>query len=811
MKRKNIKNDKVLRAITIGLATMIAATSAPLNVYAEEAATADGAGGENAGGGSGDTTSQQPASSVETEPEESVPEAVVTEEEVKVDVVEVESVTDAIDQAADVYEQHAESVDNKALKADDAAIKAEVDKANDILKNSESLNNADLNNALVQTAVAEANIEEVKKALVGVYLEHSDKDDAGKDRLQYDVPRDENGDLLIDEDNCPEVGKGSAVDQISGQYSEDSDPDDGVNLKTRSTQGTYQDGMKQITEAIKQREKGNSDKEKEALEKAGEYLAACETMLDDTSKALADATAQYKAAKEAADAAQASYDKVQGLIETAISDTNAAEAQLNAAKDRAEKLTSIADQYYGLMIKYFATSVGTAKYDENGKLDVEASAEAAASVTGKDKQIVEGDGLGNDTYAIGRELLEQLIMYKLESEGAQEITFGATGVDGDGKTDKIKSGEEKKVSIEKDSNGNDKVALTDAGSHTQYREDGDNGRKNHFKVTYTDKEGNAQTKYYNLVYKGTKYEGSDVDLTKGVCYVAEVVYDKEAKKWNYAPYSEESDFLSDYNLTKGYRDAAAAVEKSKAEVVRLRNELSALSDKVATNSSVIDELKGELDKAQEAYDNSAKSLKDFQDLYRYMTEGVQPSDLIEDDIIPEEDDIPGGDDETTGGGDETTDGDDDTTGGDEDPGAGGGVVFDPSTGTFSAPAYGFGSTILPGFTGGPATGVLGVRTGGGTEADEGGVADSRTDVAPRADFGTVNKVLGSRQNKDNSQLVKKIKDNEIPLADIPNMDDEVKMNWWWLLIIFLLGATGKKMYDEYKKKKEAEEAAKINK
>lgn len=48
MKRKDIKNDKVLRAITIGLATMIAATSAPLNVYADEAepATADGTGGE---------------------------------------------------------------------------------------------------------------------------------------------------------------------------------------------------------------------------------------------------------------------------------------------------------------------------------------------------------------------------------------------------------------------------------------------------------------------------------------------------------------------------------------------------------------------------------------------------------------------------------------------------------------------------------------------------------------------------------------------------------------------------------------------
>ncbi|MBR6237907.1 MAG: hypothetical protein IKQ83_02555, partial [Lachnospiraceae bacterium] len=518
-------------------------------------------------------------------------------------------------------------------------------------------------------------------------------------------------------------------------------------------------------------------------------------------------------AKEAADAAQASYDKVQGLVETAISDTNSAEAQLNVAKDRAEKLTAIADQYYGLMIEYFAKTVGTAKYDENGKLDVEASAEAVASVTGKDKQIVEGDGMQGNTYEIGRELLEQLIMYKLESEGAKEITFGATGVDGDGKTNNTKSVEEKKVSIEKDAKGKDKVTLTAAGSHTQYREDGDNGRKNHYKVTYTDASGQPQTKYYNIVYKGTKYEGSDVDLTKGVCYVAEVVYDKEAKKWNYAPYSEESDFLSDYNLTKGYRDAAAEVEKSKAEVVRLRNELSALSDKVATNSSVIDELKGELDKAQEAYDNSAKSLKDLQDLYRYMTEGVQQSELIEeeeergdqpdvvnpaeDDIVPGGDVVTGGDvvpgDVIPGGGDVVTD--DGADAGDD----GAATVVDAGGATVTIP----GIALPAGFT------LNNVAVGGGANAAGGGNATIINDNGvPLANGnGAVTEAAGAgsdvvkQQNLVNKKNTTKIKDNEIPLAEVPNKDNEVTMNWMWLLIIFLLGATGKKMYDEYKKKK----------
>lgn len=46
MKRKNIKNDKVLRAITIGLATMIAATSAPLDVLANEETSEENKTGE---------------------------------------------------------------------------------------------------------------------------------------------------------------------------------------------------------------------------------------------------------------------------------------------------------------------------------------------------------------------------------------------------------------------------------------------------------------------------------------------------------------------------------------------------------------------------------------------------------------------------------------------------------------------------------------------------------------------------------------------------------------------------------------------
>ncbi|MBR5360938.1 MAG: hypothetical protein IK123_08635 [Lachnospiraceae bacterium] len=781
--RREVKNKKVLQAITLGLAAVIASTSIPMDVYAAEEIpqTSDGA---------DQTDTESSAENSSESGSESSSDAAITADEV--DVVTVDTAEAMIDAAADEYEQHAEGVDNIALQADDAAIKAEVDKANDILEKSESLNNEDLKNAIVQTAVAEANIAEVQKALVGVYIENSDKDDAGKDRLQYDVPRDEDGDLVIDENDCPEVGKGSAVTQISGQY-------DSAGVKNRSVQGVYQEGMKEIKAAIDAREKGNDEAESEHLAKAGEWLAATESKFDDSTKALTDALVQYDAAKTAADEAQASYEKVKGLVENAIADTNAAQAQLTAAKERAEKLTAIADQYYGVMLTYFKSEVKTAEFDENGALNVEASADAASKLD--NDKLKTGDGL-NSTYEIGRELLEQLIMYKLESEEAKGIVFGATGVDGDGKTDNTKTGTEKKVTIEKDSKGNDKVVLSDAGSHKQFRESGDNGRMNHIKVTYTDAAGQPQTKYYNMVYKGTIYEGSDVDLNKGICYVAEVTYDNEAKKWGYTPYSEESDFLSDYTLTKGYRDAAAAVDKAAAEVKRLTDELNALSDKVATNSSVIEGLKGELDKAQKAYDNSAKSLNDFRDLYRYMTEGVQPSDLIEEDIVPEEegeDIIPGGDvvtgDVVTGGGAFTD--------GATDGGAGDDAVVDAGDVVVTLPGgagLGFNAINLNVFAGQADAGVAGVRVAGTGNAGV-NIADNDTPLA-----GQINNDESEAPKKSETKEDKKIADPEVPLATMP-IEDSTQMSWWWLLIIFLLGATGKKMYDEHKKRVEAAEAA----
>ena len=772
--RRTTVNRNVLKAMTIGIAAVIATTSVPMNVYAAENDPVDGNNQSGEQGQGGETVQTQ------------APEIdVVTAAEVADDVTVTEEAQSAVEAAIDVVDDYTE------LNAKDSEVIDALKEADDLLKG-ENLSDDNLNVALVQSEVASQNLDDLEESLNSVCLKNSDKDHKGDDRLQYDVERDQDGNLIVETDangnEKPVIDGSQAVTQISGQYNSAND-----NNK-RSTQGAYQDGMKEIQAAIKDRENGNEASANAHLDKAATFLAASTEKLADSDKELKEAWAQYTAAADAAQAANEALANAKN-VSGAIADSKAAEAKLEAAQKKADTLAAISDQYYGLMLSYFDSSVGTIKYD-NGKLDVEESAKATATLTGKDVQTQQGDSLGTATYELGRELLEKLVMYKLENEGATNIVYGtakdALDIDGT-KYDQTKT--EKKAVIGKDENGNDKVTLANAGSHNYTNVSGLNGRRNHIQVTYNDKDGNPQTKYYNIVYKGTGYEGANVDLTNGIAYVAEVTYNEKTKTWDYAKYdSNGSVFLDNYNLTKEYNEAKEAVAAAAAEVKKLRAEVEAIETKVAANNEKLEQLKIKLDKAQEAYDASKQSLQDFQDVYDLMTGNYVPKQIGEADIVLPSDDTVTDDtvvtsDDTTADTDDTfVPADDATDDGDATPGS----VIDAGGVTVTIP----GMTLPAGF----AFNAGGVAVnGGGAVVDavieDGGVPLAESVEAPE----TVKK-----ENKVNK--IKNIKDNKTPLANDP-IEQGAKMSWWWLLIIFLLGATGKKMYDEYQKKQEENAAA----
>lgn len=736
--KKQIVNNKVLKGIAIAMSAMMAITSVPVGSLA-------------AGTGATENTEQ---------------------------AVTIEDAINAVDKAEDEVEQHFEGT-NEESQLDQAVIK-DLDNAEAELNKIE-VNEEGLVVVLVESDVADQNLKALDESLKSEYLESDTKDKAKADRLQYDVARDEEEQLITDADGNPSVETGSAQLQLSGQYGDDN----------RSVQGVYQSGMGEIQKAIEESKNGNEDKAKEHLAKAGEYLSAANSKFANSTEKLTEAETEYAAAKEA-------LDKIEEQIGEAVKYSQEASKYLEDAQKKAEKLEKMRDQYYALMLRYFNDEVKTATFDENGKLDVEQSAAKASELN--NNKVNKTQGIGNDTFYLGRELLEQLVTYKLEDEGATNIVFEA-GIKGD-----PNSKPEKTAVITKDNEGNDKIGkYKDAGIHKWESGVGDNGRNNHVKVTYIDGNNQEQTKYFNYIIKAKDkdYEGSDVDFENGVIYVSEIK--KEGDTWKYTKYNpDSSEYLDNYNaLVKAaddYKNAKAAVDEAAEKVKKLKEEINIVNSKVATNKEKIAELSTKLEKAQEAYNNSKDNLKDFQDVYDQMLRTLYPEeysdgpDVVE--PIEEEPITEPGVITTPGGADDPAD----NAGGDSDVDASEGAT----TNTITIPSV----ENLAGVAGlGTVNtrnnnGVAGVRVdeNNGGAADQGIVQVDDNQVAKAATA-----PVKTDDKKTDTKKVTKLENNQVPLANMPG-EDSAEMNWWWLLVVFLLGALGKKMYDEHKKKMESKES-----
>ena len=776
--RRNIKNDKVIKAITIGLAPMIAATSAPIDALAD---TEPEVTGEPATSAPADPA-QTPATGGDTQP------TTVTDDQTSAatadaqtpapgteaaDFSNVEGASEAISEAATIAGEITEAKNaltpavGETSDAFDQASLAKLEDASTIIKDTqktltegveavsdavETLDTVDESKitALTGKESIEKNdnniIANQINALKKSYDKNENDPEHGRDNKELwhnetksfvSVQRDENNNFVYDNNGNPKYKEQKELALICDEF--------------------YNNSYKVAADEIKKAMKNGLG------EQDGDTWAANIQKLIDDAQAVLDENPNKQAALaaslQAIDDAIAEAEKAADVdvsnfskIKDSIKDSKAFESALKEAESKAAVISTIRDKE-----KKF-TDMFYEKYARDNSW---------------------GTG-GGDVMQAGRKMMEDMVKYDLCKDGTI-----------DPKTVKINWTKE---------NGG-------------------------FRVSYTDSEGNKQDAgIYNYVIKpenqstpedGVSYLGKYDETTKSFVEVEGFDYDRltvanKAAENNDKAVDKIKEASENYKTLKSDVNALAKVADSvKTKVTTLKNIAN------LKNNGNYKFLKNAVVNTVKARENSQKALNDIIELFNFLKdrfEIVTPEPEVENPI--EEENVNNTDPtpETPAPAADTDDTTADTT--DDGAGTGGDTVIDGGDvsvtipGGFTLPA-GLLDAVAP--TGGTASGVLGVRTGGGTEAYEGGAADSRTNVAPRADFGTVNKVLGSRQNKDNSQLVKKIKDNEIPLADIPNMDDEVKMNWWWLLIIFLLGATGKKMYDEYKKKKEAEEAAKINK
>lgn len=135
------------------------------------------------------------------------------------------------------------------------------------------------------------------------------------------------------------------------------------------------------------------------------------------------------------------------------------------------------------------------------------------------------------------------------------------------------------------------------------------------------------------------------------------------------------------------------------------------------------------------------------------------------------------------------------------------AVATATTSTASAPIAfpvptGVATTPATGIAAAPTAGVAGARTSANTA---GTTAATGTDSA-KVEAGTDELVVEDEATKNpvaiTDEVIKTIKDEQVPLASFDDIEQNTKMNWWWLLLIAALGATGEEMYRRNKKKKE---------
>ena len=516
-------------------------------------------------------------------------------------------------------------------------------------------------------------------------------------------------------------------------------------------------------------------------------LASAEAQRKQAAAELAKAHTDLQNAKTNATAAN---EKMKGI--KAIVDDLDEKAGVYA--ESVKELESMRDQYYAMLL-YYHSKKGSAVYNEDGTLNVEASAKKTAMETYNREY----------TFEFCREMTSQMVEYMVMHDekvdpATADFKFGVEDSEVNSKKVKGETVQAREATVFTNAKQQDQVATKDPtkagkdGYHTDYygnviknkdtydltrylTNQGDSGRTNFFVVTYKDKDGNEITRRFNYILKDSQYQDA-MDFEKGTIYLAEITKGEDGKyvatrlsgkDYVMDDYQqlqkaiEAQKFLKEYDAVKEAADAAAAkVDELEKQIAKLES--------ISVDNSKIVELKGRLEAAQGQLDEYKLRKESLETKVAEAHAAVAAIDLSR---------FGSGDSDTSDGtADDATDSD---------------VILSNFAAAGGQQAGG--------------TGVLGVRNGGQQAGGQAVAAQAGNTTAianqeiPRA--ATVQGLNNSQNN------LKKIKNNEIPLAEIP-MEEGAHLNWMWLLIIFLLGATGKKMYDEYKKKMEAAEAAKNN-
>ena len=313
--RKNIKNDKVLRAITIALATMITVSASPVNVLAEENAEPD-----NDTNTSESSSEESSSSSEESQSEE----------------------TSTVSEAAEVCETAEAIIDGTAAES---TLPVAIENAAEAV-------------AAVETSfVAPAEtIEEITAALTeaGETVAATQETVAA---AQTNIAAAQEAQDIAD---TMANAAAASVDTINNEIAKINEAANSENTDLASLEAgleTANNAYETASAAATQ-----AEAELQAAEIAHDKAVA---ELDKANEAIRNAQGNATAAQERMKAAQAKVD--------------ALESKVNTLAENKEALENLQAQYYNFLVHYYRNDAKTAVYHEDGSLDLEKSAAKAVA------------------------------------------------------------------------------------------------------------------------------------------------------------------------------------------------------------------------------------------------------------------------------------------------------------------------------------------------------------------------------------------------------------------------------------------------
>ena len=394
--KRNVKNDKVLKAITIGLATMIAATSMPMNVYAEDEVSAD---------------PSEPV--VENSDEDQAEETHEEVESVQVEANDVgsEDVGDAQIYAdnltgGQLQDENIQTplIDAALAATSDADIEAALNLTAAYIDGAKAGN---LNGAVKEDITGVKNDLNALNDLVTNPVEITNEVDGVGEKVVNDLTVDPfaltKGDVLETDEN------GDLAYDSETQAPKCLDENNKLQLVEENIVGS-EESPRDTTDPQIAAVNENYNKSLEAIENK-----------------------DLPSAEEYARKAEAQVEASQKLIDTlriGIKDSAAAQQAVEQAQKKADQLKAARDAYYeqynALMVEYFTEILGNkTEYNDDGTLNAAAS---AAKLT-KNQIINKAEGNNKTICELGRDLMKKMIYFGIVNEGGEVIKFGANADD----------------------------------------------------------------------------------------------------------------------------------------------------------------------------------------------------------------------------------------------------------------------------------------------------------------------------------------------------------------------------------------------